>query len=281
VNSEARLAEILSALDQLDWSYLVMGGHAARYYGVSRNTADYDLHISVGRWDDLESALRQTELFAQGPLEEGPTWRRGDFRRFRIGRLEDGREEWLEFWRHNHLLPPFDELYARREEGQYGGRLVPFLALLDLIRSKETERESDWQDISLLEEILDARNLAQEADADSTVRVLSQLRSRRGFRRALAAGKFDQPSIVLKSFELSASPITRAWLMPAIVRETVRVPDSGMIAEILNTHLQAVALGSNRHLALVEAVRRLYKQAAIAADRADKLKSQVNQSENS
>jgi hypothetical protein len=30
----------------------------------------------------------------------------------------------------------------------------------------------------------------------------------------------------------------------------------------------------NRHIALVEAVRRLYKQAAIAADRADKLRRQ-------
>jgi hypothetical protein len=33
--------------------------------------------------------------------------------------------------------------------------------LPDLIRSKETERERDWQDIAILEEFLDARRLAQ------------------------------------------------------------------------------------------------------------------------
>ena len=77
-------------------------------------------------------------------LEEGSSGSPGDFRRFRIGRLEDGREEWLESWRHHHLLAPFEEFFARREERHYGGRFVPILALTDLIRSKESERESDW-----------------------------------------------------------------------------------------------------------------------------------------
>ena len=35
-------------------------------------------------------------------------WQRADaFRRFQIGTLASGREEWLEFWKENHLLPPF------------------------------------------------------------------------------------------------------------------------------------------------------------------------------
>ncbi len=274
MNSETRLAEILTALDQLGWSYLVMGGHAARYYGVSRNTVDYDLCLSLRHWNDLEPALRRSPFFAQRQLEEGPSWRPNDFRRFCIGRLPDGREEWLELWRRNHLLPPFDELYARHEDGQYGGRLAPFLALADLIRSKETERESDWKDIALLEEILDARNLAAGTDVSSTVLALSQLRSRRGFQRALAEGRLNEPSVVAQAFRAAASPITRAWLLPVLPPDEIRISDSGMIAEILSGPLSAATIGSNRHLALVEAVRRLYKQAAIVADRADKRQTQ-------
>ncbi len=273
MNSETRLAQILAALDQLGWSYLVMGGHAARYYGVSRNTLDYDLHLSLPNWNDLEAGLRGCSLFAADQLAEGPSWRPGDFRRFCIGQLADGREEWLEFWRRNHLLPPFDELYARREEGQYGGRLLPFLALSDLLRSKETERESDWHDIALLEEILDARNLAHVSDADSTVVALSQLRSRRGFQRALADGRLDQPLVVAQAFQASTSPMTRASLLPALTGQAIIITDSGVIGEILAGPLIRVPLGSNRHIALIEAIRRLYKQAAVAADRADKLKT--------
>jgi hypothetical protein len=140
----------------------------------------------------------------------------------------------------------------------------------DLIRSKETERESDWHDIGLLEEILDARNLARADDSDSTIAALSQLRSRRGFQRALAEGRLDQRPVVAQAFRASVGPITRAWLLPALADEPISLTDTGMIGEILSGPVKSVALGSNRHLALAEAVRRLYKQAAVAADRADK-----------
>ena len=44
-----------------------------------------------------------------------------DFARFEIGRLPDGREEWLEFWRHNHLLAEFSETWSRQEQGHVRG----------------------------------------------------------------------------------------------------------------------------------------------------------------
>src|SRR5262249_36652269 len=116
-----------------------MGGHAVRYYGLARNTIDFDLHLAPDGWDLLTSRLVASGLFAQAPIE-GPSWRPDSFRRFQVGRLEDGREEWLEFWRTNHLLRTFDELATRHEDGEYGGRRLPFLGLPDLIRSKETER---------------------------------------------------------------------------------------------------------------------------------------------
>jgi hypothetical protein len=161
--------------------------------------------------------------------------------------------------------------YARREQGSYGGRFVSFLSLPDLIRSKETERESDRQDVGLLEEIHDARNLGQIDDEDATVAALACLRSRRGFRRAADESRFSQPTIVVRAFERSTSPISRGWLAPALGGASVEIIDRGMIGEILAGPLKQTQFGDHRHMALVEAIRRLYKREAIAADRADML----------
>lgn len=102
-----------------------------RYYGLARNTIDFDLHLAPDGRDVLSQRLGQIPLFAGQPIPEGPSWRPHAFRRFQIGQLPDGREEWLEFWLENHLLPPFPELLARCEQGPYGGRALPFLALPD------------------------------------------------------------------------------------------------------------------------------------------------------
>ena len=46
MNAALRLAEIVTALEQVGVTVLVMGGHAVRYYGIDRNTIDYDLPLS-------------------------------------------------------------------------------------------------------------------------------------------------------------------------------------------------------------------------------------------
>jgi hypothetical protein len=269
---ETRFAEILSVLDGGGMDYLVMGGHAARYYGIERTTADYNLHVSLHHWEELDRAICRLKPLTRLEVQEGPSWCPRDFRRFLIGRLPDGREEWLEFWRANHLLPPFAELYARREDGIYGGRAVRFLSLADLIRSKETERESDWQDIAVLEEIQDARNLSRAADRPTQVRALAQLRSRKGLR-AVAVSDFLTPELIEEAFSAGGSPITRACLSPWLSHESLAIKNSGMIGEILRGPLRKVDPGSAKHLALVEAVRRLYKQAAMVRDRDDKMRA--------
>jgi hypothetical protein len=217
VNPEARLAEVTAALESVGLSYLVMGGHAARFYGISRNTIDYDLHLAPQDWDTLPERLGQSPLFAGRPVIEGPTWRPQAFRRFLLGQLDDGRDEWLEFWHHNHLLAPFAELSQRRELGEYGGRVLPFLALPDLIRSKETERNSDWQDVALLEEILDARLLGQARagilDRPST---LARVRSRIGFENYLQEGYLGDPAVVRQAIMQSPMSITQAYMLPAV-----------------------------------------------------------------
>lgn len=55
--------------------------------------------------------------------------------------------------------------------------------------------------------------------------------------------------------------------------ESIPKQDSGMIGEIRSGPLRKVEPASAKHLALVEAVRRLYKQAAMARDREDKMKA--------
>jgi hypothetical protein len=122
LNPEERLAAIVAALESVGLSCLVMGGHAVRFYGLQRYTNDFDLTIAPDGWDDLADKLAASGLFPRvGPVE-GNSWRPGAFRRFHLGTSAAGQEEWLEFWRGNHLLAPFPELFARRVAGAYGGR---------------------------------------------------------------------------------------------------------------------------------------------------------------
>ncbi len=269
MSAEARLASIHRALLGAGLQNLVMGGHAVRFYGIDRHTVDYDLVVTVDDpgWHDLGRTI--AALPAIEAVHEGPSWRPADVRRFIIGKLGGGQDERLEFWRHNHLLAPFAELWARRAEAMYGGAIVAFLGIDDLIRSKETERDEDWRDVARLEEIADERRLG---DLPIDVAALVEMRSRRGFERALALGIYDDVRLVSEAASRATHPISCAYLAPAA--PTLR-PDTGVeaIQEITAGPLRSVTLGSARHLALVEAVRRLYRQAAMAADRADKLRA--------
>jgi hypothetical protein len=215
VSAAARLAEVVTALEAVGLSCLVMGGHAARYYGLNRDAAGYDLHLSPDHWDRLVERLARSPLSGGGLPPEGPSGRPHDFRSFQIGALPDGREEWLELWQHNHLLPPFAELRARREEGAYVGRVLPFLSLPDLIRSKETGRKSDWQDVAILEEFLDSRLLAHvAAGAIPPSSALARLRSRRGFDRSLKQGLLRDTAAVRQALAEARLPVTQAYLLP-------------------------------------------------------------------
>jgi hypothetical protein len=271
VNSEARLAEIITALEAVGLNALVMGGHAVRFYGVDRNTADFDLHLAPDCWSDLPLKLSQTPLFAGKTLIEGPSWWPKAFRRFQIGTLPSGREEWLEFWHENHLLAPFHDLFARREQGAYGGRTLAFLSLPDLIRSKETERETDWQDIAFLEEFLDARLLTlARTRQDALLSALSRIRSRRGYENHLQAGHLSDSGLVAKALATTRLSITQAYLLPSAPEVLDLSSVITPIEPVVLNRLRTTAPGSSLHLALVEVVRRQYKLAAQAADQANK-----------
>jgi hypothetical protein len=270
LNPEERLATIVAALESVGLSCLVMGGHAVRFYGLQRHTNDFDLTLAPDGWDDLVHRLARTGLFAGAGPVEGTSWRPGAFRRFLLGSLADGQEEWLEFWRSNHLLAPFPELFARREVRDYGGRDLPFLSLPDLIRSKETERAKDWDDVAYLEELLDARLHARWVVGNIVVAdALAQIRSRRGFDTYLAENQFADAEAIRTALERTANPITQAFLLPW-VPEAVAATPVVAIEPVVERKLRSVAPASSLHRSLVEVVRRQYKVFCQDRDRADK-----------
>ncbi len=265
---DEKLARITHSLKDAGIDALVMGGHAVRYYGIDRNTIDFDLVTSLATPEELQLRLPKIE-FLEGIRAE-PVWRSKDFARFEIGRLPDGREEWLEFWIRNHLLGNFDALRARAETGTYGGEQVAFLSLKDLIKSKETERESDWQDIALLEEVQDARHhAALGSEPDSLHRLLTNLRSRRGMDRVIERRLWEEQQSIVKAIGSCNHQATHAFLFPLAPEAespALTVPmDSALIA-LLNL----TKFGTPKHFALVEICRRAYKRHAMDIDRADK-----------
>lgn len=268
MTNEQRLARLVSHLKNAGLNFLVMGGHAVRYYGVDRNTNDFDFCAGVVSTEELRELLKGVaELDG---AKEGPSWRPDEFARFEIGKLADGREEWLEFWVRNHLLDRFEELASRQEKGSYGGGEVAFLSLNDLLRSKETERESDWSDIALLEEVLDARNLSAASNLAGLEKFLTELRSRRGFARGIAAGCFADRAVVERAAVRCRHPVSFAFLTPFLgelpAPPSLRAPIDSMLLE----KLRNVTIGETQHLAIVEVVRRAYKRRAMEIDRQDK-----------
>jgi hypothetical protein len=270
VTPEHRLGQIATALEAVGLECLVMGGHAVRYYGVERNTIGFDFCVAAPAADDVRAAVARLAIPGDPDPREGPSWRPDDFLRFEIGRLPDGREEWLEFWLHNHLLPDFAELSARQERGRYGDREIGFLSLSDLLRSKETERESDWLDIALLEEIQDARRLAKAATATERPAILSRLRSRRGFERALQLGLLADRDLIDQAVLLCGHPVSFAYVLPYAIDVQPSAASIAAIDEAFLSALRKVEAGSPKHLALVEVVRRACKRQAMEIDRRDK-----------
>ena len=68
MNSETRLAEIVTALEGIDTICLVMEGYAVRYYELFRNTIDFNLHLEPECWDDLPARRVLIPLFTGHPI---------------------------------------------------------------------------------------------------------------------------------------------------------------------------------------------------------------------
>jgi hypothetical protein len=270
LNPAERLNVVVAAMESVGLRCLVMGGHAVRYYGLERYTNDFDLALAPDGCDELRERLATTSLFPAGGPTEGISWRPGQFRRFLLDTRPDGQQEWLEFWIRNHLLAPFSELFERKELGNYGAGTLPFLSLEDLIQSKQTERAKDWDDISYLEEFLDARLHARCAAGEiELANALSHLRSRRGFARMMAESRLGDTSAVSIALSATTNPVTQAFLLP-LAPAAHAGPTIVTIEPLVERKLRSAAPGSALHLTLVEVVRRQYKVFCQDLDRADK-----------
>jgi hypothetical protein len=142
--------------------------------------------------------------------------------------------------------------------------------LEDLIRSKETERESDWSDVALLEEIFDGRHLTHAESAEGQIRFLSNLRSRRGFEDGLRRGLFGSEEVLRQAISECRHPVSFAFLMPFVGDPPQ--PDD-LIVKVDEAYLSPLRKAEPqgaKHIALVEVVRRAYKRWAMDADRRDK-----------
>ena len=74
MSADQRLASLMRALSGAGIEALVMGGHAVRYYGIDRNTIDFDVVASVATTDELRSRLRAAGLScAVGAASISPT----------------------------------------------------------------------------------------------------------------------------------------------------------------------------------------------------------------
>ena len=270
MNTDDRLGEIVTALEKAGVDCLVVGGHAVRFHGLWRNTDDFDLHVSPECWDDLPQRLAACSGIS-AVMVEGPSWRRGAFRRFRIGTLPTGADEWLEFWRTNHLLGPFEQLKSRSIQGNYGSRTMRFLGIGDLIRSKETEREQDWQDVSRLEEFQDAQLSVQASHGKiATSTALSSCRSRAGFSAYLQTNALNDRIEIAEALTLTTNPVTQSYLLP-FSPGTQLATDSVMpIEPMLLARLRSETPGGRMHHSIVEIVRRRYIEFRREQDRQDK-----------
>ena len=169
------------------------------------------------------------------------------------------------------MLAPFAVLYARRDLCLYGGRVLSFLSLPDLLRSKETESTADWEDVAVLEEFLDTRALAHvDSSAPTLHEALGPIRCRIGFEEALQKGFLADSLLVEQALKNSKLSMSQAFLLPIALSVTDLPPTQPAMEPVILNRLRTVEPASSLHLTLVEAVRRQYRLVARTADQADK-----------
>ena len=141
--------DCLRALEAHSVRYLLIGGHAVRAYGSSRNTKDLDVLID-NTSDNAERFV--TAMTSLGINHSNLT---------AANIIGQKRQINFTSWGYNlEVLTaangiPFEEAYSRRILLSYGGVTIPVLAKVDLIAMKESAgRPKDLEDVGYLREVV-------------------------------------------------------------------------------------------------------------------------------
>ncbi len=130
--------------------YLVAGGVAANLHGSVRATRDVDILIPR----DLENAKRLLAALGELPYRVARELDAADIIRKLVTIVgDDPRVDILTV----ACSVTFEYAWPGRKVRRPGGVRVPYLGLVDLIKSKQTGRASDQADIEVLSSLLDPR----------------------------------------------------------------------------------------------------------------------------
>ena len=161
--------KVLSTLCTHEVQYLLMGGQACVLYGGAEFSRDCDIAILCDRTnlDRLRAALTelQAEVIAVPPFA-AEFLERGHAVHFRC-QSPDAKGLRLDVMSHMRGVAAFNELWSRRTTLQDdSGTSIEVLALPDLIRAKETQRDKDWPMIRRLVEAHYAEHSARSTSDD-------------------------------------------------------------------------------------------------------------------
>ena len=131
--------------------FLVLGGWAAVAHGLNRTTLDVDIFVRPTREnvERLIAALSGVGFGTARELVPDDVLPRAVF----IFKDQIRVDIFIRPWG----LTDFDACWTRRVEREFESNRIPFVGLDDLIRSKETDRPQDKQDVIALRKIRDRR----------------------------------------------------------------------------------------------------------------------------
>ena len=144
----------IKALNTFAVRYLIIGGHAAIYYGVNRNTGDLDVLIeaTVENGHKLIKALQHLQL--ELPEIEDDEWRSNLVLSFGL------EPDAIDILNYSPGLN-FSEIYQNAKEINQEGVVIPIIDIRDLLRNKEALNRSgeksylDKYDIEVLKRIIE------------------------------------------------------------------------------------------------------------------------------
>jgi predicted nucleotidyltransferase len=142
--------EFIAALNARGVRYLIVGAHALAYHAQPRATKDLDILLDPAPTNARRTIAALRDFF--GGRDAG----------FKLADLTDPR--WvaqlgvapvrIDLLSHLSGSPSFKVLWRNRREGQFGSVKANYLALDDLIRTKEaTGRVQDLADLRILKRV--------------------------------------------------------------------------------------------------------------------------------